>query len=667
MRLFLHVFLILSLALFPLFTQVATVHSQEIEEKFLENFTFGQVSVATKKSMDVRETPGIVSLITKEDIAKSGASDLLEVLTLFVPGVGFGVDVEGVVGIGMRGMWAHEGKLLLMIDGNECNEEQFATTQFGNHYPIEIIERIEVIRGPGSAIYGGYAGVGVVNIITKGKEQNGGFASILYAQSKKDFARRNLAFGYGKDIESEDLGLSITGVVSQGARSDRDNVDISGTSLTMKDQSELNVTNLNVNLAFGGWDIRGIIDTYRTTQIDIWGDNSTVGPVDEDFDTYMLNVKYNFENVGGQDLTITPEWKYKVQFPWQWTHLDPGFGYTNEKRVEKMQAGVSAIWDVTDKVNMVLGIEEHALDLYLPKTPTGYEETYKEGKDVLEYITHVGYAQLMIKTDLVNMALGGRYDDSDEYGSAFVPRIGFTKVFDKYHAKAMYSQSFRTPGGIIPNRIPAGYSSVEPEKASNLEIEVGYQFSPTMHLAVNGFDVEFDKVIVYQSAAGVGSYYNSGEFGTRGIEGVYRYTSKKIGLRCNYAYYMVSKNNVDSYKVTADDNYFLAFPRHRLNLLADYQATDQISIHPSLSYYGKRYGFEYNAVTAASALKDFDPATVVNLNLRIQDLLQEGLEINVGASNLFDEDLDFIMPYDGGHAPLPSNSRTVYARVGYKF
>lgn len=78
----------------------------------------------------------------------------MQVLQL-IPGFDFGVDVEGIVGIGVRGNWAHEGKVLMLWDGLEMNEDLYSTLQFGGHYPVGQIKRIEIIRGPGSAIYGG--------------------------------------------------------------------------------------------------------------------------------------------------------------------------------------------------------------------------------------------------------------------------------------------------------------------------------------------------------------------------------------------------------------------------------------------------------------------------------------------------------------------------------
>src|SRR6185369_10896984 len=95
---------------------------------------------ASKTNLSSRETPSIVSVITREDIKNMGARDLMDILNQ-VPGMSFAGDVQNVVGIGSRGNWGHEGKVLLLIDGNEMNEILYATTQFGQHYNISNIDR----------------------------------------------------------------------------------------------------------------------------------------------------------------------------------------------------------------------------------------------------------------------------------------------------------------------------------------------------------------------------------------------------------------------------------------------------------------------------------------------------------------------------------------------
>ena len=245
----------------------------------LEELMNVEVSVSTKKALSIRETPGIVTVINRQEILNSGARDLVDILTLFVPGITFGAEVEGAVGISMRGIWGNEGKILLMIDGQELNEEMFASMVYGNHYPADNIAKIEIIRGPGSAIYGGYAGLGVINIITRGTEEDGSWLSGVYSQMDKTYSHRNAAFGFGK--QSEDLSVSLSAVAGQGMRSDRDVVDMVGNSQSLSDDSNLDIINMNLNINYKGLDIRAIVDQYQNEHFTLWGENYPNGTLEQ--------------------------------------------------------------------------------------------------------------------------------------------------------------------------------------------------------------------------------------------------------------------------------------------------------------------------------------------------------------------------------------------------
>lgn len=178
-----------------------------------------KTSVASKSSLTPRETPGIISIITGEEILKSGARDLIDVLRL-VPGFDFGYDVQGVVGAGLRGNWVHEGKMLMLIDGQEMNEISYNNIAFGNHFPVDQILKIEIIRGPGSAIYGGNAELGVVNILTKnGGKLHGIEASAVYGQMQNSYGRTNFNLNAGTKIK--DWDISAKGFYGNAIRSDQ--------------------------------------------------------------------------------------------------------------------------------------------------------------------------------------------------------------------------------------------------------------------------------------------------------------------------------------------------------------------------------------------------------------------------------------------------------------
>ena len=93
------------------------------------------IEAASRKPLTLRKSPSIISVITSEEIERTGAKDLMDIFRM-IPGMEFNVDVEGVVALSFRGMWANEGNVLLQIDGQEMNETAYASLQFGNHYPI---------------------------------------------------------------------------------------------------------------------------------------------------------------------------------------------------------------------------------------------------------------------------------------------------------------------------------------------------------------------------------------------------------------------------------------------------------------------------------------------------------------------------------------------------
>ncbi|HXD92780.1 MAG TPA: TonB-dependent receptor plug domain-containing protein, partial [Bacteroidia bacterium] len=255
----------------------------------LEKLINSLISVASKKPLNVRESPSIVTLVTAEEIKNSGARDLIDVLRL-VPGVDFGVDVQGVVGIGMRGNWAHEGKVLILLDGQEMNEILYATTQFGNHFPIDQIKKIEIIRGPGSAIYGGYAEYGVINIITKqGGDINGVAVSGIYGQSEKDYMRRNINLSAGKKLG--DFEWSVSGMIGQGQRSDQNYTDVHGNSYSMIGNSALNPAFANIGVSYKGLSFRAIGDFYHTTTQDGY-DAIYPKPYTQNFNSMYFELKY---------------------------------------------------------------------------------------------------------------------------------------------------------------------------------------------------------------------------------------------------------------------------------------------------------------------------------------------------------------------------------------
>ena len=82
-----------------------------------------ETTVASSAPRSIRETPGVVTVVTREDILAVGARNLFDVLQL-VPGFQVGGDIGNSTGLGFRGLWGSEGKVLVLVDGVTMNDSQ---------------------------------------------------------------------------------------------------------------------------------------------------------------------------------------------------------------------------------------------------------------------------------------------------------------------------------------------------------------------------------------------------------------------------------------------------------------------------------------------------------------------------------------------------------------
>ncbi len=159
-----------------------------------------EVTTASKEPEEVWKTPAAVYVITQEDIRRSGATNLPDILRL-APGVEVAQVDSDHWSVSIRGFAAElANKLLVLIDGRSVYTPLYAGVYWqAQATPLQDIERIEVIRGPGGTIWGANAVDGIINIITK---------------SSKDTQRAMLSAGGG----NIDQG---TGVVRYGGANSR--------------------------------------------------------------------------------------------------------------------------------------------------------------------------------------------------------------------------------------------------------------------------------------------------------------------------------------------------------------------------------------------------------------------------------------------------------------
>ncbi len=628
---------------------LAAQEKKSVEDLTLEELLATEIQVASRKEQSLREAPGIVTVITEEEIRNSGARDLIDLLRL-VPGFDFGVDVQGVVGAAMRGNWGHEGKILLLLDGEEMNEALYSTLQFGNRFPLSQLDHIEIVRGPGSAIYGGNAELGVINLITKSAAKLGGLnVSLLHGFNGGLGMHSRADVGYG--AVSGAMSYSGIASISDGRRSTRDFTDFNGDTYNMRYNSDLDERLVDVRFALSNFKTRFTAEHYRSTERDQFGENLP-RPTSLDFNSWYAEAA--LVHALSDHLVLTPRFSFRHQTPWK--EHDEFFFY--DKSVDRAQGDVTLEYEPSGALNVLSGVsyfQDHA-----KADAQTAADLFPNGKESINYQNLAVFSQAIFSTSVGKFTAGARYEHHSAFGSSFVPRLAMTRVLGRMHFKALASRAFRAPG--IENIRLSANNDIRPEKTTAYELEAGYQLNEQMIITGNVFDTKIHNPIVYfvNSDTDQEGYVNFPRTGTRGLELEYRVRSSWGYLTTSYSYYRANDNRVPDYNTSAG-NYLLGFSPRKLAMAASFKVGD-VRVNPSVVWLGQRYGYTSAGESDAGTPHRIGSTPLANLYFS-HHIAGTKLRVGAGVFNLLDRKYAYIQPYNSFHAPLPSEDREIVVRV----
>ncbi len=664
--------------------------------------------VSTGTELNLLNTPNVITVVTREEISASGARDLLDVLRL-MPGVTFAQDQDGSIGIGMRGNWANEGKVLLLMDGQELNDIYGANLHFGNHYPADMIERVELIRGPGSALYGGFAEFGVINLITRGPEHFQGLTfgyNFGQMAGTKGIRQRNWYFGQKWGNSS----FSFSSYAGSGMRSDQDHFGFyqnqqldslgrPGRLSSLAGNSRINPRINQLQMQWGNWSFRSIVDLYAYDDIremDLDGHRNSLVKLRRNY----TELKYVKEV--NDKLQIVPRFNWVVQFPVEGEDAS-GLG-EDDARISRFRANVSALYQADHRTDLSGGVEwfrdkaeNSDLDV---RDPLFIQE------EQVFYHNFAAFGQAVLKRPWANVTLGARLDANTRYGAAFSPRLAATRRLRAFHFKLMLSRAFRAPSvGNIARAFDGTYSfnedssrivgvmgDIQAERTWVQEAEVGLQLGTHGLITANFFNITSydpivfsfysDEQIIQQFGEGAGLfvYQNAARSGTQGFELEARYKHEKGFINANYSYYFVgNKDRIPAYQVATFDfnpalrqevvsSQLLSFPSHRFNINATYYPVDDISFNISASYLGKRYGYDLalpNDLEEFWLLQEVNPSWLVQTFVRYDHLWNGHLKLGVGMYDILNQRIRYYQAYQGLNTSLPGPSREVVIKASW--
>ena len=499
-----------------------------LDDMSLEDLLNVQVVTASKSAESLSDASGIVSTISAREIEQFGATSLLEVLER-VPGVyaiGTSGFPQGMISIRGDAATTINNHVLVLLDGRPMRESLHGglNTPLYTAFPLESIDQIEIIRGPGSVLYGSNAYAGVINIITKKAKDGASFSSSVGYGSfdTRSFAAQG---SYKKDELSVSAGLRLFKDAAQGE---------SIMWAPTEDPMVWTPVVQNAGQAFNlGEDAVGATLSARYKGLSF---RSFAGFNDQSY------YPGGFGAVDPADFRhVTTDLGYEHALaPWWDASANVTFTYDRQLHNGADEMNRDVIVEATnylrpfEKANLVVGGLVYALhgssememaDFMNPTAPP----THVVSVAPYDAMWWSAYTQLDFRpVDKLKLIAGGQVNKVEGLGLDFVPRLGAVfNATDKVGAKLLFGQAFRSPYAVersinIPGMLE-GNSDLRPEKVTSLDAQVYYN-TGHVQLAATYFNARQRDLIVKTSFLAPGamwptsSYNNKGELTIQGIE-----------------------------------------------------------------------------------------------------------------------------------------------------
>ncbi|WP_367657747.1 TonB-dependent receptor [Phocaeicola sartorii] len=451
--------------------------------------------------------------------------------------LGFGVSNGGSGGIKIRGVGGFPtNAVLMMVDG----QPQFAgiySHHVADFYETEYVDRVEVLRGPGSVLYGSNAMGGVINVITKNADRNGVHTTLSSQYGSYNTWRSSLVntVRLGKFSSLVSLGYDRTDGIEddfdfkQGSLYVKLGYDFSQTWKQRADYSLMNFV--------GNDPIYPKLSKPEST--DIYHQNITRGEA-------SLSLSNYYERTNGCVRIYYSYGNHYIDDPKHFHSLDDRFGVLAYQNVRPWK-----------DASVTLGFD---YDTYTGKIPVSGGNAHTEGsistisrKSITEYSPYITFSQDWFEGALILNA-GLRMANSDRFGTQWIPQGGLViHPAEGWTVKASLSEGYRNPSFREMYLYRSANPELDPERMMNYEVTVEKTFSRYFSMDVTGYYSKGDNLIQTVDMKNE----NAGRFINKGIEvSASSCPIDKLNLRASYSYLHTLLDNLTA---APRNQYFLGF------------------------------------------------------------------------------------------------------------
>ncbi|MCW9048382.1 MAG: TonB-dependent receptor [Gammaproteobacteria bacterium] len=669
-----------------LLSYIHTANAQEATEEEDLYLLYGDdemISIATGVTQPIAVAPSTASVITAEDIKAMGAMTIDEVLER-VPGL----HVEPSTLDRLDPVYTFRGlytglnpQVLFLLNGHRMSSNIFNGSLLQNlRINVQNISRIEVVRGPGSAVYGADAFAGVINIVTKSANDLDG---AHFGARVGSFGTKNMWAQYGGDV-SDDWDLAVnfefakqdadeSRIVSSDTQSGLDDAFSTSASLSpsyLDRRYEALTYNIHLNndnwkIGLDGWSQRDNgLGAGAAQAIDHEGY--------DDIDQWLISAEYNNKSlIKNWDLTGKVSYQYN-ELQAQLNILPPGttslIGTTGNIDVTGVPVtfseglignpGGESFIPQIDLIGIYDGTKNHTwrVNLGAKNEKLKASETKNFGPGVLDNpvpfsvvdgtLTDVTGTQFVYVPDKDRTVMyvsiqdiwelapdwtltaGVRYDDYSDFGGTTNPRLALVwTTTQKMITKLLYGSAFRAPSFSEQfsqnNPVLTGNPDLIPETMDTLELSFIYQFTSALNANFNIYTFETEDMIEFVTDTAGKTAQNAKNLDGEGYELELDWSiNRKFDLMFNYAYQVTEDKFTGVQEPFSAQNQLYIDARWKF--MTDWQVSSQVN------WVGSR------SREPTDTRGDIDDYTLVNLTLRRSNVMGHwGFAVTV--SNLFDE------------------------------
>jgi len=680
-----------------LLTVASAVWAESLSDEAVLESVYGDaefISIATGNRQPLARAPATATVVTAEDIQAMGATDVDQALEA-VPGLHVSVASNRYNSIyTIRGIFSGlNPQVLVLINGIPItNIYQGNRSQIWGGMPVADIARIEVIRGPGSALFGADAFAGTINIITKTAQDIQGTQAGVRAGS---FNTKDAWLLHGGKWAGLDIAFSLElhstdgqkEIVDADAQTRLDTLFGTHASLAPGPvNTQRDTLDTRLDLAQGDWRLRLGYQGRR----DVGSGGGISQALDPngrgDSDRYNADLTYHnpmftkdwdvtaqlsyFNVTQLTDLVIFPPGAFKGAFP------DGVIGnpdvYERHSRL-----GISALYAGFTGHQIRLGMGFNRANLYkvrevknfsqasgpLPVPLGGLVDVTDSAPFIRPHSRNVLYALLQDEWSFIrdwSLTAGVRWDHYSDFGDTVNPRLALVWL-TRYDltTKFLYGRAFRAPSFAeqfaINNPVGLGNPDLKPETINTLELLFDYR--PTNDLRTNLSFFRYKtadtiRLVPDAAPATTSTVRNTGSQAGYGFEWEWDWRlNRELKLHGNYAYQHSTDDSTNHDAGNA--------PHHHVYARADWKFMPEWSLTPQLNWVAGRER------VVGDARPQIDDYATVDLTLRRKQK-NDPWDMAASLRNLFDADARELSLAPGGIInDLPLAGRNFYLELSY--